>query len=175
MLGFQLEIEVPIYRTAQPQECAPTAYEDLLCDPTVVDGQDEAFICHSSGSTGIPKLFSTRHATIPAELKHIRPMFGHTIDDWIASAPYNVAGLRVAVSRSSLLWLHSASGRAFVVILTLSNWPKPFPLSFQSDRIHRYTPFRRRMQRASSITIKLHSQPRALQSSSLKPSQSPSG
>lgn len=68
----------------------PTAnFSQLECDPAVIDPErDIAWIPHSSGSTGIPKLFHTTHAHAMRELRLIRdPLFPNK-SAWVASAVY---------------------------------------------------------------------------------------
>lgn len=68
---------------------ATTDFGQLQCDPAVIDPeQDIAWIPHSSGSTGIPKLFKTSHAQAMRELRLIRAPFFPSKSNWVASALY---------------------------------------------------------------------------------------
>lgn len=87
---------IPVFTTRNPQDHAPAPYNDLICDPSVVDvDQDVAWMAHSSGSTGIPKLFPTKHRRALFELGPLRSKLSPKVSSWISSAPYNTVGLRL--------------------------------------------------------------------------------
>lgn len=87
---------IPIFQTANPQQCPSIPAEQLWCDLAAVGPRDLGWIAHSSGSTGIPKLFRTTQEAIGRELPVMHQLCVPDKSNWVSSAPYNVLGLRMA-------------------------------------------------------------------------------
>jgi acyl-coenzyme A synthetase/AMP-(fatty) acid ligase len=67
----------------------------LACDTNVIDPDvDISQICHSSGSTGIPKLFPSTHKEAMSNLRFMTTLANPKVA-WLASALYNIVGLRM--------------------------------------------------------------------------------
>lgn len=82
-------VTIPICSLTEPREPATANPVQLECDPAVIDPErDMAWIPHSSGSTGIPKLFKLTHAHAMRELRMLRPIFHPSKNTWVASAVY---------------------------------------------------------------------------------------
>ncbi len=70
--------------------------QDLVCDPSVIDAQgDLCYICHSSGSTGVPKLFPLTHEDTMGKVVRPPTLLRSPKVAYIASALYNAFGVRM--------------------------------------------------------------------------------
>ena len=70
----------------------------IVCDVSVIDVEaDVCHVCHSSGSTGIPKLFPLTHQETTEKIRNGAAMWTSK-GGWVASALYNVVGLRMLIS-----------------------------------------------------------------------------
>ena len=85
---------IPFVSTEQLEETTvPTTRTQ--CGAAVIDENDLAWISHSSGSTGLPKLFEDSHSRGLDRLRRSSSFFPPERRDWVASAVYNAVGLRM--------------------------------------------------------------------------------
>ena len=89
--------QIPIVSAQRLQgEAKPES--DLVCDPDSVDADlDVCCTAHSSGSTGVPKLFPATHDELMKFLRSARWAYAPA-RSWLASALYNIVGLRMMMA-----------------------------------------------------------------------------
>ena len=71
----------------------PTA--QTRCDPAIIDSEDCAWIAHSSGTTGLPKLFKELHGLGMGKLRDSLSWSHLNDKEWVSSAVYNIVGLKM--------------------------------------------------------------------------------
>lgn len=65
---------------------------EIVCEPSVIEGNDVLFIHHSSGSTSLPKLLPVSNDIWVIKMRQFRKILHSTKRDWPASAMYNYFG-----------------------------------------------------------------------------------
>lgn len=94
----------PFVQPTKPLKALPLARQDqlisvqirpekeLICDPSVIKGDDTLFINHSSGSTSLPKLLPFSNDMWVTKITHYQTTFQDDHREWAASAMYNYVG-----------------------------------------------------------------------------------
>lgn len=95
-------VTIPICTLTDANTPATTDAAKFQCDPAIIDpDRDMAWIPHSSGSTGIPKLFKSTQAHAMREMHMLRNVMFHDKSTWVASAVY-VSPSRLSLERRVL-------------------------------------------------------------------------
>lgn len=101
----------PFQRPAKHVKMFPLAREDelvsghkrpemeVVCDPSVIRGDDVLFINHSSGSTSLPKLLPITNDIWMTRMRQLAVQYRPDRREWAASALYNTLGF-VMLGRS---------------------------------------------------------------------------
>ncbi|ETN41548.1 uncharacterized protein HMPREF1541_03484 [Cyphellophora europaea CBS 101466] len=66
---------------------------EITCDPKTIAGSDTVFICHSSGTTSLPKLLPFSNDDWMTRQRTMRLIYRDDKREWAASAMYNIVGL----------------------------------------------------------------------------------
>lgn len=82
-------VAIPICTLTNATIPATTDATQFQCDPAIINPEkDMAWIPHSSGSTGIPKLFKETQAHVMRVMRMLRDPLFPSKSSWVASAAY---------------------------------------------------------------------------------------